>query len=630
VLSNLDGSEDGSLEIIAGAFDRHLYAWHANGVPVPGWPVLLKDPAKVESVDPETNEVTLKGDANADIGTKIIAPPSVGDLDGDGREEVVAVVNEEYREPPNTKFTNSNIQLFIAFGAVEPGNTRVYAVHRDGVAHGGSGMTRGWNPAAFVPGWPVRTALLTTGLLPLVGTGSNGPPALADVDNDGRLEIATFSAIGPAYVFTADGEPFLGEHESGEAITFATDTLGAGSNSTDAPSFSALGAPVLAEFAGVPGSFQLLTPGAGLGKFLDNQLAARQFPADNHVLVWDVTQPDGTRASGAMRDAFPRVVNDLQFFGGPAVADISGDGRPEAIAGSGVYDLHAIDIDGEEPAGWPKFTNGWMTGSPAVGDIDGDGLLEVVATIREGRLLAWRTSGSECGNVPWRRYHHDEWGTGNYGADTRPPATLSQADVRMITALAPDVLRISLARVPGDDGFCGMVPAQIRFASEPILDDAAFMESPVATGRAVVMTGMRDGESSSFDVRDAHFAGQTWHFAMVATDEAGNRSPLLPLGSASFPSVPTSTPTLVPDPTVTRTVPFVSPTSTRTFGGPPSPARDDDDGCTLTPSATASGWPLLLPLLIAAAKRRCARRHRREGRPRTVHRERPATRAAGS
>src|SRR5262249_50810496 len=47
VLANLDASADGSLEIIAGAFDRHLYAWHNDGTPVDGWPVLLKDPAKV-------------------------------------------------------------------------------------------------------------------------------------------------------------------------------------------------------------------------------------------------------------------------------------------------------------------------------------------------------------------------------------------------------------------------------------------------------------------------------------------------------------------------------------------------------------------------------------------------------
>ncbi len=62
VLGNLDGSADGSLEIVIGANDRHVYAWDHRGVAVPGWPLLLKDPAKVQSVDPVTNEVVAEGE----------------------------------------------------------------------------------------------------------------------------------------------------------------------------------------------------------------------------------------------------------------------------------------------------------------------------------------------------------------------------------------------------------------------------------------------------------------------------------------------------------------------------------------------------------------------------------------
>ena len=70
-------------------------------------------------------------------------------------------------------------------------------------------MERGWNPGAFLPGWPIKTALATTELLPIVGTGSNGPPALADLDGDGKIEIATMSAVGSVYVFKGDGESFF-------------------------------------------------------------------------------------------------------------------------------------------------------------------------------------------------------------------------------------------------------------------------------------------------------------------------------------------------------------------------------------------------------------------------------------
>ncbi|MGH3345306.1 MAG: hypothetical protein ACRDPK_21060 [Carbonactinosporaceae bacterium] len=43
--------DDPGLEIVAGAGDGHVYAWHADGSPVRGWPVMLRDPAKVASVN---------------------------------------------------------------------------------------------------------------------------------------------------------------------------------------------------------------------------------------------------------------------------------------------------------------------------------------------------------------------------------------------------------------------------------------------------------------------------------------------------------------------------------------------------------------------------------------------------
>ncbi|MEO8602819.1 MAG: S8 family serine peptidase, partial [bacterium] len=335
-LGNLDSSADGSLEIVASAFDRHVYAWHADGSAVVGWPVLLKDPAKVASVDPLTNEVTLIAGAGGRLGTKLTVPPSLGDLDGDGEMEVVAAANEEYVEPPNAVFDNAIVRLFQQVGVLDSGNTRVYALHADGVAHGDSGMTKGWNPDAFVAGWPVKTALLTTELLPTVGTGSNGSPALVDLDGDGTLEIATMSAIGPVYVFRHDGVGFFGRHLTGEDITLETEALGSGSNSIDKPFFGGLGALAVAEFMGPDQGFQLLAPTAGFGKLIDNQVPARQIPAEDQLTVWRLSAADGAPADRQVLDAFPRVVNDLQFLAGPSVADLDNDSEPEALAGTGV------------------------------------------------------------------------------------------------------------------------------------------------------------------------------------------------------------------------------------------------------------------------------------------------------
>lgn len=588
VLANLDGSADGSLEIIAGSFDRHVYAWRHTGEPLPGWPVLLKDPAKVAAVDPVTGAVSLKRGAAGVMGTKIIAPPSVGDIDGDGDTEVVAVVNEGYREEPNARFTDPTIGLYRSAGALQPGNTRIYAIHADGVAHGTSPRLRGWNPEAFLPGWPVKTALLTTELLPLVGTGSNGPPALADVDGDGRLEVTTGSAVGPVYVLTASGQSLFG----GSAARFATlamDVLGEDSAAVDAPTFGSLGSPVFAELAGPGEGFQVLAPTTGLGKFIDNQLAALQTPAESHLGVWNVTTPGGQATTGVARAAFPHIVNDLMFFGAPIVADITGDRLPEAIVGSGVSDLHAVDGEGRVAPRWPRFTGGWMVGSAAVGDLDGDGLLEVVAAIRDGQLFAWRTAGDACGTIPWRRFHHDEQGTGNYHADARPPASLTAADITRVytTAAAGEApeVHVELARVPGGDLYCGAAAAfEVRFGSAPITSAAAFTTANAAA--RVSLTERRAGDPGTLVVGDPRFGDGPVHLAMVASDEANNRSAVIALGVVRF---------AVPAPTPTPTVPAAT----------PAPRREDDGSCQVG-AGKRSGWPVLALLAFWLWKRRRA------------------------
>ena len=470
-LGNLDGSTDGSLEIIIGANDRHVYAWHNDGSPVPGWPVLLKDPAKVQSIDPVTNEVTLKSNARAEIGTKIVTPASLGDIDGDGRLDVVVGVNEEYAERPNAVFNNLTINLYRAAGVLDSGNGRVYALFHDGTMHGVQPIDHGWNPAAFMPGWPAKLAILQLGLLPTVGSGINGPPALADLDKDGRDEVAVFSFLGPVYIFDGLGRSFLGDVQPGIPRTLEVDTFGPQSNSVDAPAYPALGGGVFAEMAGAGGGVQFVAPTAGLGKLIDSNLVAHQTPADNQLAVWDVAGADGTAASGQFRPAFPRVVNDLQFLTAPSVADIDGDGLPEALEGSGVYDLHAINVNGVEPAGWPKLTGGWVVATPAVGDIDGDGRLEVVTITREGWLFIWQTTAGECSPTPWRKAHHDEWSTGNYHTDARPPAPLHTAE---LTVSIGGHIDVALNAVPGDDLYCGAVATiDARYAPQPIETDAA-------------------------------------------------------------------------------------------------------------------------------------------------------------
>ena len=114
-LGDLDG--DGDLEAIVAAMDRHVYAWHHDGTPVAGFPVLLVDPAKVEAIDPDSHQVTFRSEKHVGQGGELIATPTLVDLVGDDRPEIVVGAQEQYDEP---------IAAWPAIGA-PGGNTRLYA-----------------------------------------------------------------------------------------------------------------------------------------------------------------------------------------------------------------------------------------------------------------------------------------------------------------------------------------------------------------------------------------------------------------------------------------------------------------------------------------------------------------------
>ena len=119
-------------------------------------------------------------------------------------------------------------------------------------------------------------------------------------------------------------------------------------------------------------------------------------------------------ATGEYLSGFPQVIEDLQFFLNPTIADIDGDGRPEAIAGTGGYLVHAWNWAGEEPDGWPKFTGQWVVASPTVGDVDGDGLLEVGLGTRNGWFWLWQTTSPAGATVEWAGFGHDQHNTSNH------------------------------------------------------------------------------------------------------------------------------------------------------------------------------------------------------------------------
>lgn len=411
-----------ALEIVHSSLDGHLYAWRADGAPVPGFPVRLADRTKV-SIDPATGKATpLPGVAVRSRAAKSLSSPAAGDLDGDGRPELVVATNEEYRESGNTFAIESPLlsQLELLLGAANFDDLRfdttgrVYAVRPDGNAAPGG---------PFLEGWPVAVPVLAPGVLPTVGTGTPGSPAIVEVD--GAPRVMVFAATGPVVLVNGDGTPALGSiggrprmlaHDFPLGFPVVPETAG----SPDAPFFGALGAPAVGDITG-DGKPELVAPTGGLRALLDVVVPGKQGLADaptptgfvtsglaqHQITAWDAE-------TGALLPAFPRPMDDMQFIGSPTLADVDGDGVAEVLNGSGVYQVRAYRADGSVPAGWPKFTHGWHIASPTAGDVDGDGLVEIVAFTREGKLFVWDTEGvaSETA-VPWSGFGRDRRNTQN-------------------------------------------------------------------------------------------------------------------------------------------------------------------------------------------------------------------------
>ncbi|MEO7837247.1 MAG: VCBS repeat-containing protein [Acidimicrobiales bacterium] len=268
------------------------------------------------------------------------------------------------------------------------------------------------------------------------GAAVASSPAVGDVDGDGSAEVVTgagsleFSQQGGVAIFNSNGQ---------RRCFFAT--------SRQAGASAVFNAPAIGDVNGdgkkdvVFGSFDhfiyAIDGNCGLIASYDNTDSVWSAPA-----LFDV-EGDGQQeifiGGDATAGALPHsggYYRSLAFTGGPtfaqrwqrlssetfqsatAIGDIDGDGRLEAVTGSGadycrnqggrcgdsnkVWAFH-ID-DGSDVAGWPKSVPaGFATflSAPALGDIDGDGRTDVVvgstryvnANPVDGRLNAFLGNG---------------------------------------------------------------------------------------------------------------------------------------------------------------------------------------------------------------------------------------------
>ena len=303
VLGDIDG--DGDLEIIIGNIRGNygtgegvIYAWHHNGSMVSGWPV--------------TN--------NNRFGSFYI--PALGDIDNDGRQEVIAGSKDHYVYAWNGDGRMVSGNWPVDIGDIAQAASQVGDLDGDGdleVVQIGNN-----NGSIFILDGQGNIIQTFKPFPDKDGIGKT--PALGDIDGDGDLEI--FANIG-YYIY--------GWHHNGTLIN---------------------GWPVEA------GTLQAVRLSITLGDVdNDNQPDVLLMPLDPNHRIY------AFNADGSLIDGWPYPISDgNNIYSSPLLVDLDGDGDVEVAftyaylvwpgSPGSFFKIDILDLDGSynfSTMHWPMF-----------------------------------------------------------------------------------------------------------------------------------------------------------------------------------------------------------------------------------------------------------------------------------
>ena len=292
------------------------------------------------------------------------AGPALADIDGDG--DLDALIGDNYG---NTNFfENTGSATAPAFvpasanplGSADVGSNATPALadidgdgDLDALIGDGSGNTEFFentgsaNAPAFAP-----TSANPFGL---ADVGSSATPALADIDDDGDLDVLIGEALGNTDFFENTGSATAPAFAPASANPFGLADVG----------FNA--APALADIDGDGDLDALIGDRSGHTDFFEN-----------------TGSPNAPAFAPASAD--PLGLADVGSFAAPALADIDGDGDLDALIGEALGNTNFFENTGSAtaPAFAPASANPFgladvgSSATPALADIDDDGDLDAL------------------------------------------------------------------------------------------------------------------------------------------------------------------------------------------------------------------------------------------------------------
>ncbi|HEY0136776.1 MAG TPA: VCBS repeat-containing protein [Nannocystis sp.] len=350
---DLDG--DGDLDLAAalanGGPEDVIHAWDGQGQPVAGFPPNATGSSGCD------DKCYLAGCYDQNL--------AVGDLDGDGRADLVA--------PHDNAYASIHRGSGEAFDAAA-----TYMVKKT------PGVRYLHSLAESMQGYADDEASA------LQAHFTNTAPAIADIDGDGRREVIMLASVQNAA---------QDQREQGVALWVV------GSDAARHPAF-----PEPLHFPGYR---------SGLWDYGDNIVAVT-----NSVSVADISaEPgleivfadfDGTihavTAAGATLWSYTFTADAQVVTAGVAIADLSGDGSPEIVfntysTAQGRGELVILDAQGSPLHALPLPRRGAMP-VPTIGDVDGDGVADIVVSLKDAEdklesVYVYRVPGSAMNCLPW-------------------------------------------------------------------------------------------------------------------------------------------------------------------------------------------------------------------------------------